>query len=96
MVKWGDRKCFLLRQTLLRDPLKPDCTVAPAKMAKDVLRAQAHFSTTQQLFSSSFNRKSKLKVFRYMYIFFKKIFSVGGTQGDSCQNGKICLQVQPR
>ena len=43
MVKWGDRKCFLLRQTLLRDPLKPDCTVAPAKMANDVLRAQAHF-----------------------------------------------------
>jgi len=31
-----------------------------------------------------------------MYIFFKKIFSVGGTQGDSCQNGKTCLQVQPR
>jgi len=62
--------------------------VTPAKIAINVLGAQAHFSTTQQLFSNSSDIKNEL-VFRNIFLFQNNIFSVGGMHGDSCQNGKI-------
>jgi len=56
-------------------------------MANDVFEAQAHFSTTPQSFSSSSDPKKQI-IGISKYTFLQNTFSVRGTQGDSCQNGK--------
>jgi len=50
------------------------------------------FQQFNNYFQANLTRKSKLVVFWNTYFFQKNLF----TQGDSCQNGKIRWQVQPR
>jgi len=61
--------------------------VTIAKMTIKVLGAQAHFSTTQQIFSSPHLTRQNKRVFRD--IFLQKQTSAEGPQGDSCQNGNF-------
>ena len=63
-----------------------------SKMANAVLGAQADFSTIQQIFSSSSDpKKQTCGISKYICIYFWKtnIFSLGGKQGDSCQNSLV-------
>jgi len=65
-------------------------------MIPKFLEAQAYFSTTQTLFSSSSDKKKQTCISKYF--FQKRTYfpskNMRGTQGPSNQNVKISLQVK--
>jgi len=67
-------------------------------MVNDVLGARAHFSTTQQLFFSSFDmNKQTSYVSKYIHILLMKYDLCGETHTViSAKMVKFLLQVQPR
>ena len=84
-----------------RSPLNVTIWLVTAKTAINVLGAQAHFSTTQQVFTSSsdMNKQNCCTVFRNSFFKNKHIFCGRSTRLIPAKMAKFFLQVkceQPR